>query len=173
MNRRAFILAGAAAVAVAYTRAGVPGAAARLLDSPPPRRTRAVSAVIAYARAQHGKPYLWGGTGPDAFDCSGLVMQAYAAAGITIPRTSQEQWAAGPRVTTPLAGDLVFFPGADGTWDKPGHVGLVIDPGRHLMIQAYASGTPIGTYTFGVDNRGADIGSQYVVGFTRPWMTTA
>ena len=40
---------------------------------------------------------LWGGTGPDAFDCSGLAMMAYRAAGLTIPRTSQQQWAAGPR----------------------------------------------------------------------------
>jgi hypothetical protein len=49
---------------------------------------------------------------------------------------------------------------------SPGHVGLVT--GQHLMIQAYAPGTPIGTYTFGVDNRGADIGPQYVVGYARP-----
>ena len=48
-----------------------------------------VSVAIAYAEAQIGKPYLWGGTGPDAFDCSGLVMMAYRQAGVDIPRTSR------------------------------------------------------------------------------------
>ena len=57
----------------------------------------AVAVAIAYAEAQIGKPYLWGGTGPDAFDCSGLVMMAYRQAGVIIPRTSQAQWAWGPQ----------------------------------------------------------------------------
>ena len=54
--------------------------------------------VIAYAEAQLGKPYQWGGTGPAAFDCSGLAMMAYRAAGLTIPRTSQAQWQYGTRI---------------------------------------------------------------------------
>src|SRR6266566_663082 len=71
------------------------------------------SAAIAFAEQQLGKPYQWGGTGPDAFDCSGLMMQAYRAAGIDIPRTSQQQWAWGPRVQPAQVqpGDLVFFAG--------------------------------------------------------------
>ena len=74
---------------------------------------QAVAAAIAFAREQLGKPYLWGGTGPDAFDCSGLVMMAYRAAGISIPRTSQQQWAWGPQVPASQVkpGDLVFFAG--------------------------------------------------------------
>ena len=120
----------------------------------------AVATVIAYARQQLGKPYLWGGTGPDAFDCSGLVMMAYRAAGFDIPRTSQQQWAWGPRVKASQVqpGDLVFFAGVDGTPTSPGHVGLVI--GNGLMIEAYATGFPI---------RIAPYKYRDPVGFTSPW----
>ena len=137
------------------------------LDSAPeclPGAARAPSAAVAtaigYAEQQLGKPYLWGGTGPDAFDCSGLVMMAYRAAGIDIPRTSEQQWAWGARVSAPQVqpGDLVFFAGADGTPTSPGHVGLVIGGG--LMIEAYATGFPI---------RIAPYGDRDPVGFTRPW----
>ena len=102
----------------------------------------AVATAIAYAEQQLGKPYLWGGTGPDAFDCSGLMMMAYRAAGVDIPRTSQQQWTWGPRVSPSQVrpGDLVFFAGSDGTKTSPGHVGLVIGGG--LMIEAYATGFP-------------------------------
>lgn len=48
--------------------------------------------AIRHALAQLGKPYQWGGAGPDTYDCSGLTSEAWAAAGLTIPRTSQEQW---------------------------------------------------------------------------------
>ena len=118
------------------------------------------SAAIAFAEQQLGKPYQWGGTGPDAFDCSGLVMQAYRAAGIDIPRTSEQQWAWGPRVQPGQVqpGDLVFFAGADGTTMSPGHVGLVIGGG--MMVEAFATGFPIRIAPY--NGRGA-------VGFTRPW----
>jgi peptidoglycan DL-endopeptidase CwlO len=119
-----------------------------------------VQTAIGYAEEQLGKPYQWGATGPDAFDCSGLVMMAYRAAGIDIPRTSQQQWAAGPQISPSQVqpGDLVFFAGADGTPTAPGHVGLVI--GNGLMIEAYATGFPI---------RIAPYGDRDPVGFTRPW----
>jgi cell wall-associated NlpC family hydrolase len=123
-------------------------------------------AAIAYARAQVGKPYEWGGTGPDAFDCSGLVMRAYASAGVSIARTSQAQWATEPHVSDPASGDLVFFAGADGTASAPGHVGLVVDPARDLMIDAYAPGVPIHEETYG--RPGSAPGLQDPVGFTDP-----
>jgi cell wall-associated NlpC family hydrolase len=121
---------------------------------------RAVSTAIAYARGQLGKPYQWGATGPDAFDCSGLMMMAYRSAGASIPRTSQQQWAWGPRVPVgrEQPGDLVFFAGSDGTRASPGHVGLVI--GHGLMIEAFATGFPI---------RIAPYTGRDAVGFTRPW----
>ena len=124
-----------------------------------------VANVIAYARAQLGKPYQWGATGPGAFDCSGLVMMAYRAAGIDIPRTAQLQWAWGPTIQPgqEQPGDLVFFAGSDGTATSPGHVGLVIGPGE--MIEAYATSFPIRVAPFGSN---AAAGDQVPVGFTRP-----
>jgi cell wall-associated NlpC family hydrolase len=96
--------------------------------------------ILGYAEQQLGKPYLWGATGPDAFDCSGLAMMAYRAAGITIPRTSQAQWAYGKQIPASQArpGDLVFFAGSDGTMTAPGHVGIVLTPGT--MIDAPYTG---------------------------------
>ena len=121
--------------------------------------TRA-AAAIAFARQQIGKPYLWGGTGPDAFDCSGLTMMAYRAAGVDIPRTAAEQWMWGPRVDPSQVqpGDLVFFAGSLGTRSAPGHVGIVI--GHGMMIDAPSPGLQvrIEPYT-----------AAGAVGFIRPW----
>ena len=124
--------------------------------------------VIAYAEAQIGKPYQWGATGPDAYDCSGLAMMAYRAAGITIPRTSQAQWAYGRQIPASQArpGDLVFFAGADGTPAAAGHVGIVVNPATHTMIDAYATGYNVEYDTYGLPvSKG---GLSPVVGFTRP-----
>ena len=126
-----------------------------------------VAVAISFAEAQLGKPYLWGGTGPDAYDCSGLVMMAYRAAGVFIPRTADQQFLWGPQVPAGQAepGDLVFFAGADGTVAAPGHVGLVIGP--HKMVEAYATGFPIRISAFGTS--AAAPGDESPVGFTRPW----
>jgi cell wall-associated NlpC family hydrolase len=127
----------------------------------------AVATAIKFAQAQIGKPYLWGGTGPDSFDCSGLVMMAYRAAGVSIPRVAADQYHWGPAVLANAVspGDLVFFAGADGTTANPGHVGLVI--GKNTMIEAYATGFPIRISQFGTPNSAG--GESHVVGFTRPW----
>jgi cell wall-associated NlpC family hydrolase len=119
--------------------------------------SQAPARAIAYARQQLGKPYLWGGTGPYAFDCSGLVMMAYRSAGVGIARTSQAQWATERHVSRPRQGDLVFYPGADGTWTAPGHVALVLGHGQ--MIEAYATGYPVRQVPI---RPGA-------VGYTQPW----
>jgi cell wall-associated NlpC family hydrolase len=116
--------------------------------------------AIAFAEAQLGKPYEWGGIGPDSYDCSGLVMMAYRSAGVYIPRTSQEQWLWGPRVPASDVepGDLVFFVGGDGTETAPGHVGMVIGGG--LMIESPAPGLVI---------RITPYTDRDPIGFTAPW----
>ena len=123
--------------------------------------------VIAYAEAQLGKPYQWGATGPDAFDCSGLAMMAYRAAGISIPRTSQEQWPvrnADPASQPRSQATWCSSPAATGRRRHPGHVGIVIGDGK--MIEAYATGYPVRIATYGQPS--SPPGDQVVVGVTRP-----
>ncbi|GAA3869012.1 NlpC/P60 family protein [Streptomyces sp. NPDC003631] len=95
----------------------------------PSNGTKAEKA-LAYARAQVGKPYVWGATGPDSYDCSGLTQAAWKAAGVSLPRTTYDQVDAG--TTVPLAdaqpGDLIFF------YDDISHVGIYIGDG--MMIHA-------------------------------------
>lgn len=95
-------------------------------------------AALSYALRQVGKPYVWGAEGPNAFDCSGLMQAAYAAAGVAITRTTATQISDG----TPVAGlgqltpgDLLFIPGADGTPTHPGHVGMYAGDG--VIVDAY------------------------------------
>ncbi|MHB8506947.1 MAG: C40 family peptidase, partial [Acidimicrobiales bacterium] len=94
------------------------------------------SAAIAYARAQLGKPYQWGGAGPSSFDCSGLVMMAWLQAGISFPHLAQDQYDLTGRepLADLLPGDLVFF----GTPGDVYHVGLYIGAGQ--MIDAPETG---------------------------------
>ena len=91
--------------------------------------TKAAKA-IAFARAQIGKPYVWGATGPGSYDCSGLTQAAWKAAGVTLPRTTYDQVNAGTTVslTDAQPGDLVFF------YDDISHVGIYI--GNGMMIHA-------------------------------------
>ena len=118
----------------------------------PAGTTQAVVTAINYAVAQLGKPYIWGGTGPAGYDCSGLVMMAYLAAGISLPRTTFQQVDAGTPVYSDSQlkpGDLLFTPGSDGTATDPGHVGMYIGSG--LVIQAPQTGenieiTPVSGY---------------------------
>jgi cell wall-associated NlpC family hydrolase len=113
------------------------------------REARAVATVLAFARAQLGVPYVWGGDGPAAgggFDCSGLSQAAYRAAGIAIPRTAQAQYDFGPRVPPGQAlqpGDLVFFGPEEeaGEWMAVGHVGIYIGNGE--MIDATQPGSDV------------------------------
>jgi cell wall-associated NlpC family hydrolase len=92
----------------------------------------AETVAITYALAQLGKPYLWGGAGPDAFDCSGLTMMAWTLAGVTLLHYTGDQINEGTPVSSYAdisSGDLVLVPGSDGTVANPGHVGLYLGEG--------------------------------------------
>ena len=88
-----------------------------------------VAPVIAYAQAQLGKPYVWGGSGPEVFDCSGLTMRAYQQIGFSLPHNSAAQANYGIAVTWRndriRAGDLIFHRGSVPVHDL-GHVGIAI-----------------------------------------------
>ena len=110
--------------------------------------------AVGYALAQRGKPYLWGGTGPDRFDCSGLTQSAWAVAGHRIGRTTWDQMRNGypTTIATLRAGDLVLIPGSDGSLASPGHMGMYIGDG--LVIHAPKTGdvvkvTPLSSFTSG------------------------
>jgi peptidoglycan DL-endopeptidase CwlO len=100
-----------------------------------PTGTQAEKAV-AFAYAQLGKPYVFGGTGPNGFDCSGLTQASWAAAGISIERTSEDQWASLPHVSTSdlQPGDILVFAGAS-------HVGIYVGGG--MMIDAPHTGLDV------------------------------
>jgi cell wall-associated NlpC family hydrolase len=96
------------------------------------------AAAVAHAKAQLGKPYKFGATGPKSFDCSGLTLSAWKAAGVTLPRTSQQQFSTGKKVAKAdlRPGDLVFFYGK-----KPAHVALYVGDG--MVVHAPRAGKDV------------------------------
>jgi cell wall-associated NlpC family hydrolase len=98
--------------------------------APPPASGRGAT-VVAYAMAQLGKPYCYGGAGPDCFDCSGLTMMAWAQVGVYMAHNSESQYAAFPKVSMNALqpGDIVW---------NPGHVGIYV--GNGAVIHAPHTG---------------------------------
>lgn len=94
--------------------------------------------AIEWALSKQGLPYVWGGTGPHGYDCSGLVQGAWRAAGVQIPRTTWQQQGALPPVSRDQLqpGDLIFFQTIPGP--PPTHVGMYIGDGK--MVHA---GSPV------------------------------
>ncbi|MFI9205023.1 NlpC/P60 family protein [Streptomyces sp. NPDC053048] len=109
--------------------------------------------VVAFASAQIGKNYVWGAEGPDTFDCSGLTLKAWAAAGRAIPRTSQEQWRQLPKVDVKdmRPGDLVIY------YADASHVGVYAGDG--MIVHAPRPGRQVTR---------AGAGSMPILGVVRP-----
>ena len=110
------------------------------------------AAVVAYVRAQVGKPYCWGGSGPGCFDCSGLTMMAWRQAGVALPHSSAAQYNVGRRISASelQPGDLVFY------YSPISHVSVYIGGGQRI------SATHTGDYV-----RVQSLGSG-IVGYARP-----
>jgi len=101
----------------------------------------AVGDVIAAALGQVGDPYVWGASGPDGFDCSGLTQYAYAAIGVSLPHSSRSQSQLGVAVSRAelQPGDIVYF------YSPVSHVGLYIGDGK--MVHARTFGSPVAVTT--------------------------
>ncbi len=116
---------------------GGAGAAPAVAAAPVAAPTAAAQVAVNTALAQQGDAYAWGGNGPNAFDCSGLMAFSYRAAGVEIPRTSRAQSTAGVPVAKGdlQPGDLVFF------YNPVGHVGMYIGNGQ--MVHSSTYGQPV------------------------------
>jgi cell wall-associated NlpC family hydrolase len=122
--------------------------------APPPRAvTGNVGAVIRYAYAQLGKPYSWGATGPNAFDCSGFTMMAWAQAGVSLPHSSRAQIGIGRQVTRSelQPGDLIF------RYSPISHVSLYVGNGQQISATHTGSTVKLQSALQGE-----------IVGFSRP-----
>ncbi|MDE5415807.1 C40 family peptidase [Alkalihalobacterium chitinilyticum] len=102
--------------------------------SPPAQQGFNVMNLIADAADLVGTPYLWGGTTPRGFDCSGFIQYVFRNQGVSIPRTAAQQWAAGRSVDKPSVGDLVFF---QTYTNGPSHNGIYI--GNNQFIHSGSS----------------------------------
>jgi cell wall-associated NlpC family hydrolase len=107
-----------------------------------PASSSKVDRLIAFLKSQLGKPYVYGASGPDSYDCSGLTQAAFASIGVSIPRTSQDQSTAGTPVSVSALqpGDLIFWGGEGSAY----HVGVFIGGGQYL--DAANPSTPVAVH---------------------------
>jgi cell wall-associated NlpC family hydrolase len=113
------------------------GPGAKIPAGPPPPVGHGAGAAVSTARAQIGKPYVYGAAGPDSFDCSGLTMYAWRAGGVSLPHSSQSQYAGTTHVSTSALqpGDLLFY------YSDIHHVAMY--SGGGMMIEAPHTGASV------------------------------
>jgi peptidoglycan DL-endopeptidase CwlO len=124
--------------------------------APPPANLPPASGgaakVVAFAKAQIGEPYAFGGTGPGSWDCSGLTMMAWAQAGVSLPHSSRQQYAVTRRVSRSQLqpGDLVFY------YSPISHVSIYV--GNGMRVSATHTGSTVKLQSLG----------SSIVGYGRP-----
>jgi cell wall-associated NlpC family hydrolase len=111
--------------------------------TPLPAPSEVAGRAIQYALGEVGKPYVWGATGPNAYDCSGLMLRAYESAGITLPRVARQQYWAGGHLPVRQAqpGDLLFWGYDTSNPDSIHHVAMYLGDGR--MVEAANQAVPL------------------------------
>ncbi|WP_236795962.1 C40 family peptidase [Amycolatopsis sp. GM8] len=104
---------------------------------------QAAASAIAFALGEQGKPYVWGAEGPDSYDCSGLMLRAYQAAGITLDRVSQDQYHDGALLPARTAqpGDLLFWAYDPSNPNTIHHVAMYLGDGK--IVEAQQTGVPV------------------------------
>ena len=109
--------------------------------NPPPASGSKVDKAISYAQAQLGEKYRWGGAGPSAWDCSGLVMKAWGSAGVSMPHSASAQYSMSKKVSVGSIqrGDLVFW--SNGSAKSIYHVAMYLGGGK--MIHAPRPGRSV------------------------------
>jgi cell wall-associated NlpC family hydrolase len=106
---------------------------------------------MQYALGEVGKPYVWGATGPNSYDCSGLMLRAYQSAGVTLPRVARQQYWAGAQLPVRQAqpGDLLFWAYDTSNPDSIHHVAMYLGDGR--MVEAANQTVPLRQRTVSFD----------------------
>jgi cell wall-associated NlpC family hydrolase len=160
---RAAAAAAAAASAQQFDAAVAASGGSLDLGGPVTATNSVAASAIAWAKSRIGDPYVWGATGPAAFDCSGLTQWSYAHAGIALPRTAAEQWNSGPHpaLAKLLPGDLLFWATDPNDPASIHHVTIYL--GNGMMVAAPHTGTDV------------QIQPVYMAGFfgaTRPWSSS-
>jgi cell wall-associated NlpC family hydrolase len=110
---------------------------------PPGTTSEVAERAMHYALGEVGKPYVWGATGPNAYDCSGLMLRAYESAGVTLPRVARQQYWAGAQLPVRQAqpGDLLFWGYDTSNPDSIHHVAMYLGNGR--MVEAANQTVPL------------------------------
>jgi hypothetical protein len=111
--------------------------------TPLPAPSEVAGRAMQYALGEVGKPYVWGATGPNAYDCSGLMLRAYESAGVTLPRVARQQYWAGAQLPVRQAqpGDLLFWGYDTSDPDSIHHVAMYLGNGR--MVEAANQTVPL------------------------------